>query len=275
MSEEATNTVDFASPLLALGETRVPFGSPLWERVNETAPHDVVTFPRRAFGVVPGRGAPFAAHAGLALRAPKQRAYRREPIDAVGEWTQWLWMSPTLRDELEHAAGVGGTQRGWSRRMPGALVVEQRRLAALARGRTRAAVVEEAALSFLRALMRLEATDELPRRGKAHRAVARVIEHLSGRPTESHSLGELARIGGLTESHLCVVFRRETGATIGEYADGLRLAQALERLEGRADRDLSAIAHELGYSSHSHFSARFRRRFGCTPREARARLALS
>jgi AraC-like DNA-binding protein len=29
--------------------------------------------------------------------------------------------------------------------------------------------------------------------------------------------------------------------------------------------DLTALAFDLGFSSHSHFSAAFRRAFGCTP----------
>jgi AraC-like DNA-binding protein len=50
----------------------------------------------------------------------------------------------------------------------------------------------------------------------------------------------------------------------------MRLRLSLERLrDPRAN--LSAIAYDLGYSSHSHFTMAFRRAFGTTPSEFRAR----
>ena len=48
------------------------------------------------------------------------------------------------------------------------------------------------------------------------------------------------------------------------YRAKLRLRASLELLEAGAV-DLSALAGDLGYSSHSHFSAAFRREFGVTP----------
>jgi AraC-like DNA-binding protein len=47
----------------------------------------------------------------------------------------------------------------------------------------------------------------------------------------------------------------------------LRLARALDLLEG--DVDLSSLAQDLGFSSHSHFAAAFRQAYGRTPSEFR------
>jgi AraC-like DNA-binding protein len=44
----------------------------------------------------------------------------------------------------------------------------------------------------------------------------------------------------------------------------LRLRASLERLAAGAV-DLTALALELGFSSHSHFTDSFRKEFGCTP----------
>lgn len=85
-------------------------------------------------------------------------------------------------------------------------------------------------------------------------------EDLADRP----SLDELAARAGCSRSHLCRVFKAETGLTIGEYLHRLRLNQAVLRLEAGAG-DLSGLAVSLGYSSHSHFTSRFRRFFGTTP----------
>ena len=63
---------------------------------------------------------------------------------------------------------------------------------------------------------------------------------------------------------LCRLFRRHTGMTLHEYRTELRLRDALDRLASRRG-DLTRIALDLGFSSHSHFTAAFRRAFGMTP----------
>jgi AraC-like DNA-binding protein len=58
-----------------------------------------------------------------------------------------------------------------------------------------------------------------------------------------------------------------TGGTIHQHRQGLRLAAGLTRLEtGEA---LTDIALDLGYSSHSHFTAAFRSVYGAPPRQVR------
>jgi AraC-like DNA-binding protein len=48
----------------------------------------------------------------------------------------------------------------------------------------------------------------------------------------------------------------------------LRLSRALVELPHA--NDLTTLAFDLGFSSHSHFTVSFRRAFGCTPSEFRA-----
>ncbi len=67
--------------------------------------------------------------------------------------------------------------------------------------------------------------------------------------------------------HLCRTFRAHTGVTPRQYAERLRLAAAVARLEAGAP-DLAELAFTLGFSSHSHLSARFRAAFGRPPRGA-------
>ena len=68
--------------------------------------------------------------------------------------------------------------------------------------------------------------------------------------------------------HLARQFRAATGETISRYLLRLRLAVAIERLADD-ERNLAALAVEVGFAHHSHFSARFRRTFGVTPAQAR------
>jgi AraC family transcriptional regulator len=56
---------------------------------------------------------------------------------------------------------------------------------------------------------------------------------------------------------------------VHRYLTQLRLRASLDRLADGAD-DLTALALDLGFSSHSHFADAFRREFGKTPSEVRA-----
>ena len=57
------------------------------------------------------------------------------------------------------------------------------------------------------------------------------------------------------------------GIPLHRYLTQLRLARALVELPHAAD--LTALALDLGFSSHSHFTARFRALFGLTPTDVR------
>jgi AraC-like DNA-binding protein len=82
------------------------------------------------------------------------------------------------------------------------------------------------------------------------------------------TLRAIARAVQCSVFHLCRSFRRATGLTLHDYRDEVRLRLALERLE-QGERDLTRLALELGYSSHSHFTAAFHRSFGMPPSTAR------
>jgi len=72
--------------------------------------------------------------------------------------------------------------------------------------------------------------------------------------------------------HLARSFRQQTGLSLHQYRQHLRLAAAMERLAD-GDRDLAGIAHDLGCCSQSHLGAVFRRDVGVTMGEARRMLA--
>jgi AraC-like DNA-binding protein len=92
--------------------------------------------------------------------------------------------------------------------------------------------------------------------------------YLAGRLGGRITLDEVARAVHASPFHLARVFRQRTGVPLHRYLTRLRLRAALERLAGGAS-DLTALALELGFSSHSHFSDTFRREFGRTPSEVR------
>jgi AraC-like DNA-binding protein len=68
------------------------------------------------------------------------------------------------------------------------------------------------------------------------------------------------------------VFERVTGATIHRYLTRLRLRVALARIAD-GESNLTALALDLGFSSHSHLTSTFAREFGAPPSRLRAELS--
>lgn len=84
-------------------------------------------------------------------------------------------------------------------------------------------------------------------------------------------LSRLASEAACSPFHLARLFRAVTGRSLRDYRLRLRLAAALHRLEA-GERDLTATALDVGFSSHSHMTAAFRRCFGAPPAALRQAL---
>ena len=104
---------------------------------------------------------------------------------------------------------------------------------------------------------------------KAHRDLAHAARILlAKRFRERLSLSDIARAIFSSPFHLARIFRSETGTSLHEHQIQLRLRAALCEIADGA-RDLTALALELGFSSHAHFSFAFQRNFHASPSEIR------
>lgn len=97
-----------------------------------------------------------------------------------------------------------------------------------------------------------------------------VKAYLASHLSEQVSLDDLAKVVYTSPFHLARIFQEHAGMPIHRYLTQLRLRASLERLIDGAE-NLARLALELGFSSHSHFSDAFRREFGRSPSEVRAR----
>jgi AraC-like DNA-binding protein len=122
------------------------------------------------------------------------------------------------------------------------------------------------------ALLRLAAQvagDTLPPCSpRVQRAVERARELLASDLARPLTLAETAAAVHCSPHHLARQFQRVNGVGPHGYRTRLRMLAALERLREGED-DLSALAQDLGFTSHSHFSARFRAHWGLTPQQMR------
>lgn len=97
-----------------------------------------------------------------------------------------------------------------------------------------------------------------------HHAIEAVTEAVAVDPARKWTLAELGRIAHVSPYHLARRFRQKTGVSIYDYVLRARLALALDLLTSTR-LDLTTIGLDTGFSSHSHFTARFRSFFGMTP----------
>jgi AraC-like DNA-binding protein len=98
---------------------------------------------------------------------------------------------------------------------------------------------------------------------------APVIDRLHARPGDAFGLNEAATLSNLSPAYFSRCFARVFGCGFADYAVFYRLHLAAQQVS-TTSIPLSTIAYNLGFSSPSHFSARYRDRFGMSPRDYRA-----
>lgn len=92
--------------------------------------------------------------------------------------------------------------------------------------------------------------------------------YLATRLGERITLDEVACEVHASPFHFARIFQQRTGVPVHRYLTRLRLRAALDRLINGTS-DLTALALDLGFSSHSHFTDAFRDEFGCPPSAVR------
>lgn len=120
---------------------------------------------------------------------------------------------------------------------------------------------ETAALALVRRALGAELAP--PATAGRRRLVDRAKLVLASDLSRRWTLAEIAGPLGVSPVYLTQVFQQVEGVPLYRYQLRLRLSCALDRV-ARAD-DLTALALDLGFTSHSHFSAAFRQLYGQAP----------
>ena len=95
------------------------------------------------------------------------------------------------------------------------------------------------------------------------RLVDRAKLAISAEPARRWKLAEIAAEVGVSPVYLTQSFQQVEGLPLYRYQLRCRLARALDLLHEYDD--LSALALDLGFSTHSHFTCAFRQAYGRTP----------
>jgi AraC family transcriptional regulator len=193
--------------------------------------------------------------------------YRLSFPGAIGDRALIFRFSEALAPEqLDHRSSESLASHGLL--PPNAIMLRNVLLTRLQKGEADRFETEALGLDLLRISLRsMRAGDILLRRSALIRrmaAVERVKEAVALAPDHKWSVAKLARIANLSPFHLCHVFRQIVGTSIYDYVLRERLAYALDDVLDRS-KEITAIALDTGFASHSHFTARFKSFFNCTP----------
>jgi len=99
-------------------------------------------------------------------------------------------------------------------------------------------------------------------------AVEEALAFMRENFTHSVGLAEVAEAVHVSAPHLSRLFRRETGRTLTDYLQALRISRAREQL-AETDDGILTVALACGFQTPEHFFRTFKKRMKITPRAYR------
>jgi AraC-like DNA-binding protein len=274
----ATTLLD--APDLYAGELVCPPDDDSWgDDALVTRP--ILSLPRCPAWVVRRRAGRHVVNPNHAVVHQAGDVYRRERFEGREYRCLFLYPHPALLREVA-AEFDGNAGEDPSYRLPTGLVPIDQSAYSLSRrvahhlGATAHPDVlrsTEALYRVLRvvvgAALRARTSPGRPARAERSRSEhADIAEHakatLTARFAERLTVGAVAADVHVSPYHLTRVFRAQTGFALHEYLNQLRVRSAFERIRDGND-DLATLAADVGFSSHSHLTANFRRAFGGPP----------
>jgi AraC-like DNA-binding protein len=278
MLEAAADRVVFETDSVTIGAFRCATEHPSF-RNSGPIRQDCFVFPRTAVVIEHDGAPPFVADPTLITLYNSRQCYERRAVSRDGDRCDWFAMSrDVLRGALANrdpaAAETDRPIRFMHAPSDAATYLEQRRLFTEVSKSDAfdSLAVEERVVALLDRVLDLAYRGNRAQPdadGDRACALADATKRwMAPRVTGRLTLANIAAAVDCSVFHLCRSFRRATSLTLHDYREQVRVRLALERI-GDGERDLSRLALDLGYSSHSHFTAVFRRAFGVPPSSAR------
>lgn len=266
----------FASELLQAGTFGVDRDDPAFGCAGMIRDRIELVFPAVPVAIEQEGLPPFIADPLRVVWYQPRQKFARRAISASGDRCLWLGFAPECVDAaLACGQGAAGFRQAQDCRGAGASTAPL----AMARARFQRILadaaarwsleIEELALALLQCALKSGPESLLPALTPHERRCAwRARELLGCRFAEELPLAVLAREVGCSAFHLARAFRRETGHSLHGFQTLLRLRAAVGRVS-LGKEPAGRLALDLGFSSHSHFSAAFRREYGVTPSSVR------
>ncbi len=276
----------FEGELFVVGSFHAVPGDGQWARPMQVGDRgSLVVFPKTAVRITQFGLDSVVANPTNAIFYDPGREHRRDVVDPAGDHCVYIGLAPAMLAEI-----AGRFDRGVAMRDPSTfsfprmfapvdartVLLERQVERYLASGSRDPLLVEESLFRVIERSVgaayhsRQRMGTPRPDTGRRHAEIAEAAAQvLSASFREHRTLSEVARDVLVSPFHLARVFRERTGSSLHAYRTQLRLRSALDRLCERGT-DLTELALETGFSSHSHFTDTFRSTFGAAPSRIRA-----
>ena len=275
------DVVVFASPLVRIGRWRCPADHPHFVDSGPSS-EALFAFPREGVWIEHEGRDPFVADPNTVTYYNRGQRYRRRRLSSRGDQCEWFAVAEEAIAEILAAHEAAAIDRPRSpfpfTRGPSDADSYLRQRMVFHHVSSEAnpdrLFVEEAVLSILADVTRLAYLHDVAparprvRQGSDVDLVESARDVIARQFTGNLSLSDIAGYVESSVFHLARIFKARTGFSLHAYRNQLRLRSALERLREPLV-DLTSLALELGFSSHSHFTETFRRSFGKTPSAVR------
>lgn len=278
----------YQSDTIAVGVFRCHPWYSRFEEAGEIREGHLIVFPRTSVIIHQEGHQPLVADPTNAVFYNQRQPYRREKVSERGDICDYFAFSPqTILAALEHLNPAGlenAYEKPFSQNhapVDARTYLLQRKVVEhlLSNDTPDTVYVQELGLNILERTLTQVYRRSVPARDsrraatcREHRELAQATKSLlNQRFPENLGIEDLADELFVSPYHLCRVFRRETGTTIHQYLQELRLRTALENLIPNGN-DLTSLALDLGFSSHSHFTRAVRKTYGEPPSQLRQRL---
>jgi AraC family transcriptional regulator len=262
----------YVSDVVVLGEFRCTVQYPFFATAGAITQH-VIVFPRNAVWIEREDSRRFVADPTLATLYNPRQQYQRFALSPNGDRSDWVRVPEMTLREIAAQVAPKVSEASVMFRVASAPVsnstfVAQRRLFNAARAAAPDRLrVEELALRVIEEMVRSVLADAVDSPRVSNRALELAEEakaQILASPFDNLGVADIAARTGVSPFHLCRTFRAATGTTLHAYRRAVRLRSASELTAVRRGR-LSSLAIDLGFHSHSHFTAAFRREFGMAP----------
>jgi AraC family transcriptional regulator len=202
------------------------------------------------------------------LLIPPGREYRiTHPIE--GDRSMAVFPSLQIAEQLAHPAVTGDTE---ARSVSPSLRIRALSLRSAARQGADPLTLDELSIDFCSAVLKADKINVPPYLAGRGSTIARAKEYLHAHYREPITLAAVASAAGVSPVYLTQLFKRSFGLALHQYVMALRLNEALFAVGDSPD--LTSLALDFGFSSHSHFTSVFRSRFGMTPSAVRQSQAI-
>ncbi|MBK4346642.1 AraC family transcriptional regulator [Lacisediminihabitans changchengi] len=237
-----------------------------WKDRPEGIPEAVILVCTAGTGAVVVDGARTRIGASTAILIPPSLPHSYGASDEAPWTIWWCHLRGLVVDDLIAEAGTAADRRILALRSPERVVAGIDEIVTLLEKDVSRARLIAASGAAWKLLTQIATERLLPLNGDP---LQRAMEYLASRLDSRVQVPDLARLVGVSPSHLSGLFHRATGGGVLAHHTALRMARARQLLDSTS-MTVAAIGADVGYTDPFYFSRHFQKMHGVSPTEYRS-----